>query len=259
MSIVYKENAYQIPRGRVFIDRIVGGALTGERFLGNCPGFELTAKVSNTNHFSSTSGIGEKDAVFVTQVERTGSVTCDNVTGELLALYFGAQLSAHTQTAGSATETLTVMPDAFYQLGRDALNPAGARNISGLSVTSVDGVTHYDEGTDYAVDLQMARLQILPGGGIAAGQIKAVYTRPAASWERMQTGGNGQLSCAVRFIADNPAGQNRDVYLPNVLLTPSGALPLVAEKNDVVQIKLDLEALKPAYGEAIYIDGRPTA
>ena len=42
-------------------------------------------------------------------------------------------------------------------------------------------------------------------------------------------------------------------------MSPSGDLSLIAEGDDVVTMEFDLEALKPANGEAIYCDGRPIA
>jgi hypothetical protein len=113
-------------------------------------------------------------------------------------------------------------------------------------------------GTDYNVDTETGRVQIIEGGGIASGsEVQFGYTPVAASFESVKSGGKSELQGALRVVSDNATGGNRDWYLPKVTLTPSGDLPLIAEGTDVVSMEFGVEALKPANGEAIYCDGRP--
>ena len=141
--------------------------------------------------------------------------------------------------------------------GRSDANPAGDRNISNLVVTNEGAVTTYVAGTDYNVDLETGRVQILEGGTIVTGKVQFGYTPVAASFESVKSGGKSELQGALRVVSDNATGGNRDWYLPKVTLTPSGDLPLIAEGTDVVSMEFGVEALKPANGEAIYCDGRP--
>mgnify|MGYP006363046905 FL=1 len=51
-------NSYVFGRGKIYIDLFdTGGNKTGERFLGNCPGFTLTVASEKLEHFASTRGL----------------------------------------------------------------------------------------------------------------------------------------------------------------------------------------------------------
>ncbi|WP_341674948.1 hypothetical protein [Niveibacterium sp. SC-1] len=259
MGLKYDQNDYAIPRGRVYFDPEVGGVNIGEKPLGNCPGVTVQIETTKSDHFSSETGLRQKDASVVVEVNRTGKVTCDNITLENLAYFFSGAVESVTQSSGTVTaESHTVQSGRHYQIGKSSANPAGVRNISSLVVKSGDNVTTFVAGTDYEADLELGRLQILEGGGIDDGDaIVLSYTKAAASWDRVVTGAQSELTGALRIIADNATGADRDFYMPRVTLTPSGELPVIAEGTDFVQMEFGLEVLKPSNGEAIYVDGRP--
>ena len=61
---------------------------------------------------------------------------------------------------------------------------------------------------------------------------------------------------ALRFVADNPKGDNRDYYFPYVKLAPDGDYALKGDEWQ--QISFSFEVLKKASNiEAVYVDGRP--
>lgn len=60
-------------------------------------------------------------------------------------------------------------------------------------------------------------------------------------------------------MSDNATGDQRDFYMPRVSLVPSGEIPVIAEGTDFAQMTFDADVLKPANGEAIYVDGMPLA
>lgn len=259
MPIQHVVNEYLIPRGRVYFDPYnASEELTGEIPLGNCPGVSLTISTEKSDHFSSETGLRQKDGSWVIQVDRTGSLTCDNFSPSNAALWLSGTLEKKTQTAVAVTnEIRAVIPGRQYQLGATSANPLGVRNVTAVTVKSADDATTHVAGTDYNVDLETGRVQIIEGGGIAAGNVKFGYTPVAAEFESVKSGGKSELQGALRIVSDNATGGNRDWYLPKVTLTPSGDLPLIAEGTDVVTMEFGLEALKPANGEAIYCDGRP--
>ncbi len=264
MAIIHETNQYQIPRGRVLFDPVNPntGLLTGEAEFGNCPGFTVSIESEKADHYSSETGLRQKDASVTVEVNRSATVTCDNVSVENLARFLSGTVETVTQASGTvADEELTVIKGRHYQIGRNDTNPAGARNITAVVVTSDDAspVTHV-AGTDYALDLELGRLQILAGGAIADNAIIHVaYTRPAETWKRIKTGASTELAGAIRVISDNASGENRDFYMPKVNLTPNGELPVIADGTDFVTMEFTCEILKPANGEAIYVDGRPVA
>lgn len=263
-GIVHTTNEYQIPRGRVLFDPIDSntGLLTGEAELGNCPGFTVSIETEKADHFSSETGLRQKDASVTIEVTRTATITCDNVSPENLARFLSGTLETVTQDSGAVTgEEIKVLKGRHYQLGRTGANPAGVRNITAVTVTDNAATpTPYTVDVDYALDLALGRLQILPGGAIADGEIvKVNYTKPAETWKRIKTGAATELAGAIRVLADNASGGNRDFYMPKVNLTPNGELPVIAEGTDFVSLEFTCEILKPENAEAIYVDGRPVA
>lgn len=261
MALIHTSNEYQIPRGRLYWDpRNALDQLTGEEEFGNCPSFNISIETEKLEHFSSQTGLREKDDSRVVQVNRTATVTCDNVSFDNLAKYLSGQVETVTQTSTAvAGATVAVIPGRIYQLGRTDANPAGDRNISALVVTNEGATTTYVAGTDYAVDLVKGRLQILEAGTIVAGNIKVSYDKPAKTWKRIKTGQASELRGAIRVVSDNAGATNRDYYMPLCILKPAGELPVIAEEAEYVTMEFELEVLTPANGSAIYLDDAPVA
>lgn len=262
MPIKHETNEYLIPRGRVYFDPYdAGERLTGEIALGNCPGVTLTIQTEKAEHFSSQTGLREKDGSWVVQVQRTGSLQCDNFSPSNAALWLTGSHEVKTQDATPVgDEERTVLPGRQYQLGATAANPLGVRNVKDITVTPTGGGSAYTAGTDYNVDTETGRVQIVEGGAIAAATVVVFgYTPVAGKFESVKSGAKSELTGALRVVSDNATGGNRDWYLPKVTLSASGDLSLIAEGTDVVVMEFELEALKPANAEAIYCDGRPIA
>ena len=261
MAIQHIKNEYLIPRGRVYFDPFnASEELTGEFPLGNCPGFTISISTEKAEHFSSEAGLKEKDGSWNLQVNREGSVTCDNFSPSNAALWLSGTHEKKAQTAVAVVgELRSVIPGRLYQLGATPANPLGVRNVTGITVKSADGLTPYEAGTDYNVDPATGRVQIIEGGAIVAGNVAFGYTPVAGTFDAVKSGAKAELQGALRVVSDNATGANRDWYLPKVTLTPNGDLALIAEGTDVTQMEFGLEVLKPANAEAIYCDGRPVA
>lgn len=262
MALTYSQNKYTIPRGRVFFNPIntATDEYLGELYMGNCPSLGLSIETEKAEHYSSETGLREKDASVVLEVKRTGSLTCDNMSGTNVALFLSGSTGTITQAGASVTdEVINVIPGRYYQLGLSASTPVGARKVSAVVVTNSAGTTTYVAGTDYLLDADRGRLQILATGTIVAGEIKVDYTKAATTWEGIRSGAAGELLGALRIVSDNATGDQRDFYMPRVSLVPSGEIPVIAEGTDFAQMTFDVDVLKPANGEAIYVDGMPLA
>lgn len=262
MPLIHEKSQYQIPRGRAYFDPYdASERLTGEIDLGNCPGISLSIETEKAEHFSSQTGLREKDGSWVVQVQRTGSLQCDNFSPSNAALWLTGSHEVKTQSADPVTdEERTVLPGRQYQLGATAANPLGVRNVKDITVTPKAGGDALVAGTDYNVDTETGRVQILQGSGAAITASTVVvfgYTPIAGKFESVKSGAKAELMGALRVVSDNAAGGNRDWYLPKVSLSASGDLALIAEGTDVTAMEFELEALKPANAEAIYCDGRP--
>ena len=262
MALSYSQNKYAIPRGRVFFNPINNATdeYQGEIYLGNCPSFGISIDTEKAEHYSSETGLREKDASVVLEVKRSGSLTCDNISGANVALFLSGSTGPVTQAAGSVVdESIAVIPGRYYQLGLSPSTPVGARNVSTVVVKNGAGAITYVAGTDYMLDAARGRVQILATGSIAAGAIKVSYAKAAVTWEGIRSGSAGELLGALRIVSDNATGENRDFYMPRVSLVPSGDLPVIAEGTDFASMQFDADVLKPANGEAIYVDGLPLA
>lgn len=262
MPILHEKSQYLIARGRVYFDPYdASEKLTGEIDLGNCPGVAITIATEKAEHFSSQGGLREKDGAWVVQVDRTGTLNCDNFSPQNAALWLSGTHEVKSQAATPISgEERKVLPGRQYQLGATAANPLGVRNVTDVTVALKSGGTALVAGTDYNVDLATGRVQILAGGAIAAAtDVLFGYKPVEATYDAVKSGASAELTGALRIVSDNAAGGDRDWYLPKVTLTPNGDLPLIAEGTDVVAMEFGLEALKPANAEAIYCNGRPVA
>lgn len=264
MAIQHIQNSYMIPRGRAtFNPENPSGELTGEIPFGNCPGFSFSTETEKAEHFSSEAGLAQKDASIIVKITRTGKLTCDNFSTDNVALFVAGTKSTHTQASATVTdEAHTVLPGRLYQLGATSSNPAGVRDISIVTVKSDDGSTTYTAGTDYNLDLALGRLQIIADGTstiTTSTVIKVGYTAASKTWEQVKSGASAEVRGALRVVSDVASGTNRDWYFPDVVLSPSGDLPIIQEGTEFVTMEFELDILKPANAEALYIDGRPQA
>lgn len=262
MALIYAKNQYTIPRGRVYFNpqNPATDAYMGEIYLGNCPSFSISIETEKAEHYSSETGLREKDASVVLEVKRSGSLTCDNMSMANVALFLSGSTGTITQAAGTVpAEEITIIPGRYYQLGLAPATPVGARTVSAVVVKDSTGTTTYDAGDDYMLDAERGTLQILATGAIVAGAIKVAYTKAAVTWEGLRSGSSGELVGALRVVSDNATGSNRDFYMPKVSLVPSGELPVIADGTDFAQMEFEADVLKPSNGEAIYVDGMPLA
>lgn len=250
--------SYVFGRGKIYIDLFdTSGNKTGERFMGNCPGFTLTVASEKFEHFSSTSGLRKKDLSVVTSVNFNAKITCDDVSGANLALFLGGDVTSVSQVATPVTGEAIVVKDGYeYQLGSTAANPMGVKNVSSVTIKDATEVTTYVLNTDYTLDTASGRFSIIPAGAIADGAtIHAGYTPAAGTKTRVTSGDTGSNTGAVRFIADNATGENRDCYIASASLAASGDLPLITE-GDIAKFDLDVGVNeKDSNTPQIIIDG----
>jgi len=255
---------YTFGRGKVFFDRFVAnavvGALTrgeGERYLGNTPEFNNASESENLDHFDSDAGVRVKDDSVQLSFEQTANFTCDNISSENIALYFlGDREDVTVVGATGIEETITVRRGRFYQLGMTESNPAGARKIT--AVTAVDDAdAAITASGNFQVDETRGRIYIEDDATDIADddEITVTYTTQNSTRERVVSGSQS-IYGALRFVADNPKGPNRDYYYPYVKLAPDGDYSL--KGDDWQTMGFTVEVLKKASNVAsLYVDGQP--
>jgi hypothetical protein len=245
---------YTIAKGKIYFND--GG---GEDYLGNTPGADLSIESETLDHFSSESGIKEKDDSSLVEITRKLAITADDISTTNWARFIIGAISTKTQTATPVVaESLgAVKQGRYYQIGALTANPSGVRVVSAV-VVKVAAVAKTIV-TDYTVDLALGRIYIVPGGGIADAAVVTVdYTPAANTREQVQSASTAAVAGSLRFVADNPKGTNRDVFLPSVNLKPTGSAKLKGENAEWMQLGFEIEILKKDTATAaIYIDGRP--
>ena len=107
MALIHEEQKYTIPRGRAYFDpEDANGNLTGEIAFGNCPSVTVTIATEKAEHFSSMTGLREKDASVVVQIDRTGALVCDHMSAANYALWLSGSRTARIQTAVAVVDEL---------------------------------------------------------------------------------------------------------------------------------------------------------
>lgn len=252
---------YTLGRGRVEFASFQTGTQIPDvfRYIGNTPSLSLTIDDETLDHFNSDSGVREKDDSVPLEVNRTGSMEADDIQVENLALFFFGSASLVT-VAGATGLTFTtpgVNAEDIVQIGVTAANPVGARGIvlGTFDVQPAGGGTPYVQGTDYTIDRDTGRMTILEGTSIPPDEALDVTYDVSASTRDRVISGSEPREGAMRFIADNPKGVNRDYVFSWVKVSPNGDFNLKGDEWAV--IPFSLEFLKPVAAEAIYIDGRP--
>lgn len=252
---------YTLGRGEVHFGKFAPGTTTpmGERYLGNTPEFNLTIDVENLDHYSSDRGIREKDDSVVLQADRSGSLTTDSVRPDNIALFFfGTKETVTVVSAASQTQTYNGSPAGLsVQLGTNSQNPSGARNVETVTLTTVPPTPALVEGTDYVVDLVRGRVMFEETENVKAlTSVEIGYGVKASKRDRVISGSQ-PVEGSLRYIANNPKGENFDYFMPWVKITPNGDYAL---KGDEWQtIPFSIEILKKPGMEAIYCDGQPFA
>ena len=249
---------YVLGRGKVYFAQFTSGQTPGPfRYMGNTPEFNLTIESETLDHFSSDEGIREKDDSVALEVTRSGSLICDDIQAENIALFFfGSTSSLATVAAAGQSEDFTAVNQGdVIQLGLTIGNRVGTRGIENFVLNGTGGTPTYVEGTDYSVDLDRGMFSILEGGGIADGTNIETAFDIRASAQTQVLSGSEPVEGAMRLLENNPKGSDRDIFLPYVKITPNGDLAL--KGDEWRQIPFTLEALKPSSGEAIYINGMP--
>ena len=123
----------------------------GERYLGLSAALSITVKTDKVQSYSSERGLQELDDETVTKIERTGKMTVRQVSAANLDLFLTGTSLVQVQTAGSVTgESITVMPDRYYQLGTSVANPSGVRRVSAVTVAAPTTLAAWAATTVYA-------------------------------------------------------------------------------------------------------------
>lgn len=214
---------YSLGRGRLYFNRkISAGVYDGERDLGNAPAFDVSVAVSWLEHFSSRSGLKSKDKRIADMITPDVAFTLDEIVAENLALTFMADIVKTTQSlVTGGTTSIVAKLDRFFDIG--------ARNVSNVDVKK--GLVAKVEGTDYTVDAKMGRIYIMPTGSIVdLDALDITYDAAAGSVTHLSAFKQYSVEGILRFVSDNPTGNQLEFRAWNVSLTPDGNVAMIGDK-----------------------------
>lgn len=249
------QNNYTLGRGKVRFARRdpVTGELGPYRYIGNTPEFNLTAEEEKLEHFSSDFGVRVKDATVTLQVNYTGTVVCDNVDPENIALFFLGDSAPLTvaQTTITAEQVgftgIGVEVGMFYQLGVTTVAKTGAKGIiyPGAAGTAfalkIQGESgSLSHGTDYTLDPATGMIEILEDGAVSNGDIlKATYTIAAGTRTQIISGATA-IEGAIKYESVNPRGAQIDYTMLAVTLSPNGDFALKSDEWQQIPFNVDV-------------------
>lgn len=254
---------YTLGKGRVYFDAFAQGTLNpqGERYFGDTMEFNVTSESESLDHFDNDAGIRVKDASVLLELSRSGTLITENISPENLALFFLGTSGTLAQAAatGQSTVVAAAKQGLYYQLGVSTARPEGVRGVENVVVkNTTTPATVYVLNTDYTLDADTARIQIVEGGGIADDTgITIDFDTVAKSITRVVTAADAEIKGAIRFISTNPQGEKFDYFFPYVSLKPNGDFALKSGE-EWQQLGFQFEVLKKDDNtEAMYINGQP--
>lgn len=253
---------YTLGAGKLYFDRFdADGNTTGEYYIGNTTSLTGSTDETREEHYSSDEAERAKDASVVTQSDQTVGFTTDDIQPENLALLWkGTAEQLAVAANADVEETIAVMRGRWYQLGMSPTSPTGARSITLTSVTDDEAVPVVIPGgaggANYEVDLELGRIFIKEDAPDIADGDSIIVTYDEAAHSRTVIISKGEtIRGALRYIADNTAGENRDDYWPLVELSPDGDYEFKADSW--VEMSFTGEVLKKEGYYKHYVDGRP--
>jgi len=95
--------------------------------------------------------------------------------------------------------------------------------------------TTYVAGTDYEIDISLSdeklgRIRVIETGSITVGETLHVsYQYDALSWTQIAGFANTQVVGKLRFVSDNPAGNQQELRVWSVSLVPAGDTALIGD------------------------------
>ena len=264
MAVINSSTELVLSRGRLFLAPCPpvadGGifAATEFLFIGNVPDFSVNVETETLDHYRSTGGIREQDDSTEIKVDRSATITTDNIDPENLARFFLGETTQITQLAATVTDEAHSVSKlgVYIQLGKSVDNIAGNRGVENVVVTDVATGTVLVENEDYLVQPQAGLVEILETGTVIqpGSDVTITYDIAAQTRDRVISG-NEPVEGALQYIEDNPTGDDKIYLFPYVKVRPNGDFNFITD--DWQTIPFDIEVLTLDGQAAILVDGQP--
>jgi len=240
MAIAPNTDNYTLGKGVVYFDQLISGVYQGERDLGNAPAFTFNIALEKLEHFSSRGGLKAKDKEIISQITPGLAFTLDEINKENLALLTLGDISTVTQTGATIEdEQIVAHLGTRMVLAERGISVVTVCDDAVPTVTYVEGLAsnplaNYEVSTTLKDD-KMGRILIHEdqsgcAESITEGQTLFVnYTSAALTYTNIAMFENTQVVGRLRFVSDNPAGDQQELEVWSVSLTPSGDTALIGD------------------------------
>lgn len=241
-------------RGELWLNLFNAGTYVGagERYLGNTPGFTLTARETAVERKGSSKGKRHIAERHVTEREYTETIICDEIAKLNLALWLGStsaeQSVAATGGGPVISEIFTVNREYGYQLGK-SVNPLGHRNI--INVVMKKGVTPITQANNVVLDAARGRFVVLKDAPDLPNGTALTVEYKTSGYQRTNVSPLKELRGELRYLAYNAHGRNYDMFFPLVSIEPSGALDL--KTADWQRLQFTMTVMKRPGFEMFYV------
>lgn len=239
------DNNYVVGKGKLLFNRFLDNTKTptGERYLGNTPGFSLSQAEESLDHYDADGGLRVKDASVTLSQDTSGTITADDISDENVALWWLGDVAPIT-IVGSDTPVVEtfghVMRGTHIQLGATVSNPQGTGHLTSVDSITVDGDAVLAP-TNWEADLSAGSIYILPNApDIPSGSEVVVTYKQGAHTSTVVIAKGRSIYGSLRFIATNPVGKRRHGFFPYVKLAPDGDYALKGEDWQSFDFALDI-------------------
>jgi hypothetical protein len=161
--------------------------------------------------------------------------------GVVTGLAAGSTATSGTLYLALTNTTSFVDDEALTGSGTGAAevnsSTGGSQNTStpAILVQDATDTTTYVAGTDYEVDITLSddtigRIRIIETGAITTLEVLHVtYQYDAITYTNISMFANTQVVGKLRFVSDNPAGDNQELEIWSASLTPSGDTAMIGD------------------------------
>ena len=240
MATAPNTDNYTLGKGVVFFNQLVDGVYQGERDLGNAPAFTFSIALEKLEHFSSRGGLKAKDKEIISQITPSLTFTLDEVNKENLALLTLGDVTTVTQTGDTITdEEITAHLGMRADLTERGVSLVTIGDDATPTITYVEGpasnpLANYEISTVLSDD-KIGRILVHEDQSGCADAITedqtlyVDYTSAALTYTNIASFANTQLIGKLRFVSDNPAGNQQEIEIWSTSLTPSGDTALIGD------------------------------
>ncbi len=232
MAVSPSTDNYMYGKGSVFF-RPEGES--GYLHLGNCPAFSLNVELEKAEHFSSMSGIKEKDFSKVIQKSAKGSITMEELSAENLNLVMmgGGVVESEVPAQTAISTVIEVKVGKFIPI------PEVKSRIESCVATKVSG-EDFIEGVDYLLDREAGLFLAQPGRGLSENdEVLLVISTLKVTKKAIRALAESSCSGELFFVGSPDLGPKWQVKGWKVELSLSGELAFISD--DIAQVTVEAE------------------